>query len=157
MRTYTAVPHEYLEEMQNLTDEEFGRLIRGLIRFSMAGEDIQPQGNEKFYVSRVMTQERRFQDGYEDMSARLSEAGKRGAAKRWGQRTDGLPMGAIGPDGNYNTTQNNTVQYNTKQTTSPRPTGRRSRAAQSAAEERMKKDMEDLERIVAGGAADEQA
>ena len=36
-RDYTAVPWEYLDEMEELTDEEFGRLIRALLLYSQRG------------------------------------------------------------------------------------------------------------------------
>ncbi len=49
-RTYVALLHEYLEEMEELTDEEFGRLCRGLLRYSATGEVFEPSGNERFFV-----------------------------------------------------------------------------------------------------------
>ena len=90
-RNYAALPHEYLEEMEELSDEEFGRLIRGLISYSRSGEAFSPSGNERFYVRRVMMQEDRFQENYEDISEKRSEAGKIGANKRW--QNDGKMRG----------------------------------------------------------------
>lgn len=146
MRAYAALPHEYLEEMAPLTDEEFGRLIRGLLRYSMTGEPIQAIGNEKFYTARVMGREDRYRNSYDDLAQRLSEAGKRGAAKRWGKSGDGLPMAPNGLDGNTKT------EPKTKPDPyAPRPGGRRSRAAQAAMEERLKKDMEELARLTQRG------
>lgn len=110
MRTYAALPHEYDEEMAELTDEEFGRLMRGLLRYSMNGEAIVPEGNEKFYVKRVMFQEDRFQQSYDELTQKRSEAGKKGAAARWGSKAI-LPYAS---DDNYNTKQHNTFYSTTK-------------------------------------------
>lgn len=77
-RTYAAVPHEYLEEMEALSDAEFGRLTRALLRYSMTGEAIALNGNERFFAKRVMMQEDRHQASYADLSRKRSEAGKTG-------------------------------------------------------------------------------
>lgn len=82
-RKYTAVPHEYLEEMEELTDEEFGRLIRGLLHYSMTGDKIQPEGNERFYAKRVMTTEDKFQRCFEETDNARSEKARKAANARW--------------------------------------------------------------------------
>ena len=82
-RNYAALLHEYLEEMELYSDEEFGRLCRALLRYSMSGEAQELTGPEKFAWHRVKTQEDRFQSNYEDIAAKRREAGKSGAAKRW--------------------------------------------------------------------------
>lgn len=87
-RTYVALLHEYLEEMEELTDEEFGRLCRGLLRYSATGEVFEPGGNERFFVRHVMAQEDRHQESYERISKVRSEAGKKGMASRWGITND---------------------------------------------------------------------
>lgn len=84
MRNYAAVPHEYLDEMEELTDEEFGRLVRALLRYSMTGEESDLPGSERYFWRRVVNRELGLQQHYEDLSAARSEAGKRGAAARWG-------------------------------------------------------------------------
>ena len=82
-RNYAALPWEYLEEMDMLSDEQFGRLCRALLCYS-AGLDLPKlSGDEKFLWKRVIMQEDRFQKNY--MSMVRSEQGKRGAAKRWGK------------------------------------------------------------------------
>ncbi len=83
-RNYVALPYEYLEEMEALSDEEFGLLCRGLIRYSREGEPIQPEGNLRFYTWRVMGREDRFQEGFADQQRKRSQAGKKGAEARWG-------------------------------------------------------------------------
>lgn len=82
-RNYAALPHEYLGEMAALNDAEFGRLTRALLQYSMTGEPIALCGNERFYAVRVMNQEDRFQNNYDDQTKVLSERGKAGAKARW--------------------------------------------------------------------------
>ena len=82
-RNYAALPHEYLEEMAELDDAEFGRLMRALLTYSMTKERIVLRGNERFYANRVMAQEERFQSNYNDIAETRSAAGKAGAAARW--------------------------------------------------------------------------
>lgn len=84
-RTYAALPHEYLEEMELLNDAEFGRLIRALLKYSMTGEIPSLSGSERVLFPRVKMQEDRYQASYEELSDTRSEAGKKGAAKRWGK------------------------------------------------------------------------
>ncbi|MCD7881317.1 MAG: hypothetical protein LUG47_06615 [Clostridiales bacterium] len=83
-RNFVALPYEYLEEMEALSDEEFGRLCRVLLRYSMEGEPIRPEGNLRFYTRRVMNREDRFREGFADLQRKRSEAGKKGAEARWG-------------------------------------------------------------------------
>lgn len=74
-RDYAAVPHEYWEEMSELSDEEFGRLMRALLRYSETGESIALSGNERFYAKRVMAEEDRHKKSYEAVCAARSAAG----------------------------------------------------------------------------------
>ena len=87
-RNYAALFHEYGEEMQELSDAEFGRLCRALIQYSADGTPIALCGNERFYAKRVMLQEDRAKASYQEVARARSEAGKAGAEKRWGQKTD---------------------------------------------------------------------
>lgn len=82
-RNYVALFHEYLDEMSELDDAEFGRLCRALIRYSQTGEPIVATGNERFYAARVMAQEDRCQASYNDTQKARSEAAKAAAEKRW--------------------------------------------------------------------------
>lgn len=85
-RDYAAVPHEYREEMAELSDEEFGRLIRSLLTYSADGTPIRLTGNERFYIARVTAEEDRHKRSYEAISGVRSAAGKAGAAARWKDR-----------------------------------------------------------------------
>ena len=90
-RNYAALPHEYLEEMEALSDAEFGRLCRALLKYSMTGEEESLRGAERLLLKRVFLQERRYQDSYNRLVDKKRSSGKKGAAKRWAR-----PAGEIG-------------------------------------------------------------
>lgn len=136
-RTYAAVPHEYYEEMDDLTDEEFGRLIRALLRYSMTGEKSELPGNERYHFKRVTNQEVRHQKHYDELSAIRSEAGRRGAAARWG--SDGK-MANDSKNG-YNKNNNKTKNNNKNNNNSP------SSEDERRFDERLNKDILELERF----------
>ena len=153
MRNYAALPHEYLEEMAALTDEEFGRMVRGLLRYSITGEPVQLTGNERFYARRVMMQEDRFQASYNDLTAKRSEAGKKGAAARW-NAGDGNAILPLAPDGKHGKTETKTeTETKLNNTTVPRSAERRNKAAGAAQTERMKQDMAEMAKLMEGGAS----
>ena len=81
-REYAALPYEYLEEMEELNDAEFGRLARALLRYSMTGEPIALSGNERFYARRVMNREDRYQENFKTLSEKRKESGKKGGSKK---------------------------------------------------------------------------
>ena len=83
-RDHLALPYEYLSEMEELTDEEFGQLVRALMKYSMNGELVPREGNMRFFAARVMAREDRYQKAYTEVSDKRKAAGKRGAARRWG-------------------------------------------------------------------------
>ena len=56
-REYVPVPIEYLSEMEPLTDEDFGRLIRALLRYGSDGTPIDLDGDCRFYAVRVMNKD----------------------------------------------------------------------------------------------------
>lgn len=114
MRTYAALLHEYLEEMEELNDEEFGRLCRGLLRYSATGEVFEPVGNERFFVRHVMAQEERHQESYARLSQVRSEAGKKGMASRWGITRDNK-------DNQTNTNTDTNTKTKTKNNTNSSP------------------------------------
>lgn len=82
-RNYVALPYEYREEMAELSDAEFGRLVRALLKYSETGEPIRFSGNERFYAKRVMTYEDKIRESYDKTVAARREAGeKSGEARR---------------------------------------------------------------------------
>ena len=80
---YCAVPHAYLEECEVLTDEEFGRLMRALLRYSRSGEVIDLDGNERFFARRMMNQEDIFNERYAAAEARRVAKAIHAAEVRW--------------------------------------------------------------------------
>lgn len=156
-RNYAALPHEYLEEMEVLTDEEWGRLTRALLRYSATGERTELTGKERFYTRRVFMQEDRFQASYNDLTAKRREAGRKGAAVRWndGDSNAILPLAGDGKHGNTETETETKTKTKTKQnnTTLPRSTERRNRAAPAAQAERMKRDMAEMAKLMEGDGA----
>lgn len=82
-REYTALPHEYLEEMDCLSDAEYGRLIRGLQQYSITGEEPKLSGQEKVYWKRVRNRENRYQEGFEEQEKVKAERAKNAANARW--------------------------------------------------------------------------
>lgn len=99
-RNYAALPHEYLEEMRELSDAEFGRLCRALLLYSMTGQETQLQGAERLLLRRVYMQERRYQDSYDEVAKKRSEAGKAGAEKRWGKNRMANAKNSMASDSN---------------------------------------------------------
>ena len=81
-RNYAALLHEYLEEMSDLSDTEFGRLARALLKYSATGEPIALSGNERFFAKRVMIQEDRLQASYDNSIDQKRKAGEASAAQR---------------------------------------------------------------------------
>ncbi len=85
-RNYVALPFEYLEEFEDLTYEEVGRLVCALLHYGATGEEKKPEGREGLLWRRVAKQEDRFQDSYEEVLNARREAGKKGAEARWGKK-----------------------------------------------------------------------
>lgn len=139
-RNYAALPHEYLEEMAELDDAEFGRLIRALLNYSKTGEVVEPCGNERFYYRRVIMQENRFQEHYDELAAVRSEAGRKAAAKRWAGR-DASSISSNASNANTETETNT----KTKTKFSPLPATAGKSAARAA---RMRRESEALEKVL---------
>ena len=59
-REYVPVPIEYLSEMEPLSDENFGRLIRALLRYGQDGTPIDLTGDCRFYAVRVMNKDNHY-------------------------------------------------------------------------------------------------
>lgn len=126
-RNYAALLHEYLEEMDILSDAEFGRLCRALLQYSVDGKEGQLEGAEKVLWKRVKKQEDRFQESYEEKSESRRNAGKKGAAKRWrSMADDGTAMANDGKPWQAIASDSKNGQYKTKtETNIPPPIGGR--------------------------------
>ena len=145
MRNYAAVPHEYLEEMAMLTDEEWGRLIRALVRYSMTGEETELPGREQFYWRRVVNRERGLQEHYEKIAEKRREASKKANLARWGVPND--PKWEKDKDQDKVKVQ--VKDEDKDQVHAPPSYGGRSVPAAAGA--RMRKDMEELARMERSG------
>lgn len=77
-RDYTPVPFEFLEEMDGLSDEEYGRLIRGMQRYSMIGEEPELEGTERLFWKRCRNTIDRYAASYDSLCAARAESGKKG-------------------------------------------------------------------------------
>lgn len=135
-RDYAALPHEYLEEMAELDDAEFGRLARALLKYSATGEVVELSGNERFYYCRVIRREDRYQQSYESTSARNRENGKKG----------GRPKNPEKAGETQKTETNTETKTNTKTKTDPLPATAGKRAARAA--ERMRRESQALEELM---------
>ena len=83
-RNYLCVPFEFfVHDAAELTDEEFGRLVRGMFLYFTESKEIIPQGNEKFFTKSAMAAQDNFKKKYEETSQKRREAGQKGASKRW--------------------------------------------------------------------------
>ena len=82
-RNYAALPYEYIEEMAELDDETFGRMVRYLMLYSRDGTLPGLTGLEAVIFQRMKMQEDRYKESYDNLSSTRSAAGKAGAATRW--------------------------------------------------------------------------
>ena len=96
MREYTALPFEYLEEMDVLSDAEYGRLIRALQEYSMSGQEPELNGTEKVYWKRVRNRENRYREGFEDQDRAKSERALKAANARWSKSWYSVLAGRAG-------------------------------------------------------------
>lgn len=118
-RNYAALSHEYLEEMAELDDAEFGRLARALLKYSMTGEVVELPGNERFYYRRVLMREDRYRNSYDELAEKRSETARKAANKRWAAR-DAVSMQAMpehAGNANTNTETNTKTEANTNSET----------------------------------------
>lgn len=150
-RNYAALPHEYLEEMAELSDEEFGRLARALLRFSATGEEPELTGNERFFWRRVVNRERGLQQHYEELSEKRSAAGKKGMASRWGGITNDNKNNEDEVKVKDKVNVNVKDKEKDKVYSLPSTDGKRRGAAGAARTERMKRDMAEMEKLMEGG------
>ena len=82
-RPYVPVPLEYYEEMQYLTNEEFGELIRIMMWYSISGEILPVKGVLCHYMTRVIDRQKRYYIEWAELASKRKKAGKKGAEVRW--------------------------------------------------------------------------
>lgn len=78
---------EYAEHLAMLDDAQAGRLFRAILAHE-AGEVVELSGLEAMAFSFIKKDLERNRERYEDVSAARSEAGKKGAEKRWQKSED---------------------------------------------------------------------
>lgn len=84
MREYTALPYEYLEEMERLSDAEYGRLIRALQTYSITGQEPDLKGAEVNHWIRVRNRENRYQASFDEQDKAKTDRATKAAQARWG-------------------------------------------------------------------------
>lgn len=100
-RDYTALPFEYLEEMDHLSDAEYGRLIRALQHYSITGEEPEKlSGQEKGHWKRVRNREDRYRESFDASDRAKSERGARAANARWNKTKNANACTSIHKDAN---------------------------------------------------------
>ena len=87
MKEITYLPNEYLEEMDCLGDAEFGRLIRGLLYYSINGEEPELKGTERLFWKTVRNRENRFAEAY---TKKCDVNAKNGAKGRQAEKPNGF-------------------------------------------------------------------
>ena len=129
-RNYAALPHEYLDECADLSDAEFGRLIRALLEYSKTRREVTLSGGEKYLWRRVRSQEDRFQESYES----TSDKRKASANKRW--KNDANECKTMQNDANeYKTPQTETETETKTETNIPLASASRDNNAPAPARE----------------------
>lgn len=76
---YTPLPDEFLEEMEELSDAEYGRLVRWAQKYHLTGEKDKLPGNERFYAKRIQMQIDRFSSAYQEKCDKARQS----ARMRW--------------------------------------------------------------------------
>lgn len=115
-RNYTALPHEYLETTDCLSDAEFGRLIRALLKYSAAGTTAPLGGREAILFPTLKLREDQFQASFEETDKARSEAAKKAAKSRWSVPSDAdacVRMPADASDAKTNTKTKEKTKTNT--------------------------------------------
>lgn len=70
--------HSYLSTMEDLSDAEFGRLVRAALEYSYAGTTRQLSGNERILFKTVKFQIDRDSEKYEKVCERNKANGQKG-------------------------------------------------------------------------------
>ncbi len=76
---------DYRKHLSMLTDEERGRLLMGLLDYAEGAEVPNLDGPAAMAFSFISAQMDRDAEKYAEVCQRRSEAGKKGAERRWGE------------------------------------------------------------------------
>ena len=124
-RDYAPMPMEYLEEMAILSDEDFGRLMRALLRYAKDGTPVELDGDCRFFAVRVMNKDNYYAKKAAEEAERIEKwaaRGKKAATARYTRENDSkeeeMHMHANACTSMHmqtNTIQNNSDQIKTDQ------------------------------------------
>lgn len=111
-RNYAAIPYDYLNEMEVLSDAEFGRLVRALLVYSSTGEVPALSGSEKVLFPRVRATEDKFKAAYEELIQKRKNAAKKSwESRKWASMQSNAVQctayGCSGLQSNNNKNNNN--------------------------------------------------
>ena len=81
-RPYFCAYHSYLEELEQLTDSEKGRLFVACLTYSMTGEVPQLSGNERFVFPSLRGQIDRDKARFAELDRKQAENGRKGGRPR---------------------------------------------------------------------------
>ena len=112
-REYTPVPLEYLEEMVDLTDAEFGELMRALLNYVINGVEVRCEGKGNMFRNRVMRKADYYAKAFaeeEERRKKRSEHAKIAADARNKKISSNLEHAQAG---NNNTLHDSTVHDST--------------------------------------------
>lgn len=79
---YTPVPHEFLDELDCLSDEEYGRLVRAMQGYFMDGREPELPGQERLFWKRCRNTMDRYTESYTTRYSASSGNGKKGGRPR---------------------------------------------------------------------------
>ena len=81
--THTPLYYTYLTDLAPYSDEEFGRLMRSLLRYALKGEEPELPEREALVWPMLRGNVDRAQERYKAISYARSRAGKQSAEVRW--------------------------------------------------------------------------
>lgn len=105
-REYTPIPFEFLEELDGLSDEEYGRLIRAMQVYSISGEEPELEGVERLFWKRCRNTIDRYNESYEKRNTSNAENGRKGGRPRKQTVSEETQENPNNPMG-FSETQNN--------------------------------------------------
>ena len=81
-RPYFCAYHSYLEELEQLTDSEKGRLFVACLTYSMTGEVPQLRGNERFVFPVMKKRIDEDKQRFAELDRKQAENGRKGGRPR---------------------------------------------------------------------------
>lgn len=104
---YTPIPNEFLEEMGDLSDAEYGRLIRWCQAYITTGEQVELRGNERLFMRRCKMQMDRYKDHYDEISQKRAASGRSGGVANASKRKQMLANDSKSKETETDTKTNN--------------------------------------------------